>query len=125
MLGQVEEFALSPTIDESGLKQLQKVLDNFYKQAQSSFSNADFANFEAIASESDIARLKTLTTEAAKYRRELEALRKSGSSERTDAYLLRAGKQDLLGKAQAQKGFDSTASLGKNALAMERAAEAY
>lgn len=125
MLGQVEDFALSPTIDESGLKQLQKVLDNFYKQAQSSFSNADFANFEAIASESDIARLKTLTAEAAKYRRELETLQKSGSSERTDAYLLRTGKQDLLGRAQAQKGFDSTASLGKNALAMERAAESY
>ena len=125
MLGQVEDFALSPTIDESGLKQLQKILDNFYKQAQSSFSNADFANFEAIASESDIARLKALTAEAAKYRRELETLQKSGSSERTDAYLLRTGKQDLLGRAQSQKGFDSTAFLGKNALAMERAAESY
>jgi hypothetical protein len=44
-----------------------------------------------MASADDIARLKELTAEAAKYRRELEAINKSGSAEQTGKVLERTG----------------------------------
>ena len=125
VIGELEEFALSPTIDEKGLKQVETLIERAYKQLRSSFQQVDLSGFEQMASEEDISRLKELNQEMVKLRREREAIKKSGSSERSDAYLIRTSNQAVLNRAQAQKGFDSTAALNKNALAMEKAAESY
>lgn len=122
---ELESISLQPTINESEFRHIQTIFDRLTKQFQSSFTQIDLSGFEQIASEADINRLKSLTQEASKYRKELEAIQKAGSSEKTEAFLTRTNRQQLLDQGRTLKGFDSTATLNKNATAMEKAAESY
>ena len=122
---ELENISLQPTINESEFRHIQTIFDRLTKQFQSSFTQIDLSGFEQIASEADINRLKSLTQEASKYRKELEAIQKAGSSEKTEAFLTRTNRQLLLDQGRTLKGFDSTATLNKNATAMEKAAESY
>ena len=125
LISEAEEFTLSPTIDAAGLKALQGTFNKFFRQMQTSLQTIDLASFEQMASADDIARLKELTTEAAKYRRELEAINKSGSTEQTGKVLERTGNQGIAQRGSAYKEFNATATLNKNAAAMGKAADAY
>lgn len=125
LINEAEEFTLSPTIDAAGLKALEGTFNKFFRQMQTSLQTIDLASFEQMASADDIARLKELTAEAAKYRRELEAINKSGSAEQTGKVLERTGNQDIAQRGSAYKEFNTTATLNKNAAAMGKAADAY
>ena len=125
LINEAEEFTLSPTIDATGLKVLERTFNKFFQQMQTSLQTVDLASFEQMASTDDIARLKELTAEAAKYRRELEAINKSGSAEQTGKVLERTGNQDIAKRGSTYKEFNTTATLNKNAAAMSKAADAY
>lgn len=60
-----------------------------------------------------------------KQRRELEAINKHGSQERTDTYLVRTDNEVALNHMRNYKGFDATQTLSKNQQAMERLSQSH
>lgn len=121
----IENITLQPTIDDQGIRTLERLFGNFFTQINKSFAQIDMSSFEQIASTQEIEHLKALAEEAEKYRKEIEAIEKTGSKRRTDDYLTETKNTHFLDMGKKYKAFDITAPLSKNALTMERASESY
>ena len=122
---EIDEILLSPTIDESGLKRLERLADQISSHFAQSFAKIDFSSFEQLATEDQLKHMRELQELTRKQRRELEAINKQGSQERTDTYLVRTGNEVALNHMRNQKGFDATLTLSKNQQAMERLSQSH
>ena len=123
--GEIDEILLSPTIDESGLKRLERLADQISSHFAQSFAKIDFSSFEQFATEDQLKHMRELQELTRKQRRELEAINKHGSQERTDTYLTRTGNEVALNHMRNYKGFDATQTLSKNQQAMERLSQSH
>ena len=123
--GEIDEILLSPTIDESGLKRLERLANQISSHFAQSFAKIDFSSFEQFATEEQLRRMQELQELTRKQRRELEAINKHGSQERTDTYLVKTGNEVALNHMRNQKGFDATQTLSKNRQAMERLSQSH
>ena len=123
--GEIDEILLSPTIDESGLKRLERLADQISSHFTQSFAKIDFSSFEQFATEDQLKHMRELQELTRKQRRELEAINKHGSQERTDTYLVRTDNEAALNHMRNYKGFDATQSLSKNQQAMERLSQSH
>ena len=92
----IENIALSPTIDAQGIRTLEKLFENFYNQINKSFTQIDLSSFEQIAGSQEIEHLKTLTTEAEKYRKEIEAIKEATKSSISKEHEMELSDEDML-----------------------------
>lgn len=115
------QLTLEPTIDQTGLRKAERMLQTFAQRAgkiDSAISSGSVFDFNL--SKAEIDDISGLTAQVRELNAELAKLKKNGSNRATDSYLQEIGEGALLDRARkASKTFKSDASLGKNQAALE------
>lgn len=121
-----EEIAISPTVDRSGLAKAERLFENFVKKVKSGSTAVEGANvFEFNLSKSELDTLASYSDKIKDLGKQLDKLKKSGSSRSAESYLTEINQGELLTRARnTGRSFKGQSTLSANASAMEKEAAA-